>query len=103
MTGMYFPLVLRELDNAHDTRWDNYVLAHPHGTFHHLLGWRRVIERAFDHRPHYLYTERNGKLTGVFPLFVSGAAPFTRALVSTPVGVSGGVLADDDESALLLK
>lgn len=97
------PLVLRELDSSHDARWDDYVLAHAEGSFHHLLGWRRVIERAFPHQPHYLYTEKDGRLTGVLPLFAAGGKPFTRALVSAPVGVSGGVLADDDASALLLR
>lgn len=103
MTGMYLPLALRELDQKRDARWDDYVLAHEHGSFHHLLGWRRVIERAFGHRAHYLYVERGGKLSGVLPLFAAGKKPFTRALVSVPLGVSGGVLASDEESALLLK
>lgn len=96
-------IVLRELSDPHDARWDAYVKAHPDGSFHHLLGWRRVIERAFKHQPHYLYTERDGQMTGVFPSFTVGGAPFTRALVSTPVGVSGGVIADDDESRNLLR
>src|SRR5688572_655766 len=96
-------VVLRELADNRDPRWDEYVKAHPQGSFHHLLGWRRVIERAFGHEPHYLYTETDQKITGVFPLFASGGRPFTRALISTPIGVSGGVLADDDQSALLLR
>jgi FemAB-related protein (PEP-CTERM system-associated) len=96
-------LVLRQLDKRGDTRWDPYVKSHADGSFHHLLGWKRVIERAFGHRAHYLYAERDGKLTGVFPLFEVGGAPFTRAMVSAPVGVSGGVIADDDESARLLR
>jgi FemAB-related protein (PEP-CTERM system-associated) len=97
------PLALRSLSDARDPRWDAYVRGHPDGTFHHLLGWRRVIERAYPHEPHYLYTEREGALTGVLPLFAVRGRLFSRALVSVPVGVSGGVLADDNESALLLR
>src|SRR5688572_17884749 len=98
------PVVLRTLDNNRDARWDAYVRRHPQGTFHHLLGWRRVIERAFPtHEPRYLYVERGGELAGVFPAFAVGGVPFSRALVSVPVGVSGGVIADDDEVAQLLR
>src|SRR5687768_3542047 len=96
------PLLLRSLDGSSDPRWDAYVKAHPRGSFHHLLGWRRVIERAFHHRAHYLYVQRGDALAGVLPLFEVGGRPFTRALVSVPVGVSGGVLADDDDVAFLL-
>jgi FemAB-related protein (PEP-CTERM system-associated) len=99
---MRVPLVLRSLDDVNDARWDAYVSAHAEGSFHHLLGWRRVIQRAYPHEPYYLYTERAGKLTGVLPLFAVRGRLFARALVSVPVGVSGGVLADDDESADLL-
>jgi FemAB-related protein (PEP-CTERM system-associated) len=86
-----------------ERRWDVYVESHPRGTFFHLTGWRRVIERAYGAHAHYLYTDREGRISGVLPLFESGGRPFTRALVSVPVGVSGGVLADDDESARLLR
>ena len=100
---MSAPLALFTLDDPRDPRWDAYVRAHPEGTFHHLLGWRRVIERAFSAEPHYLYAARDQKIAGVLPLFASGGRPFTRALVSVPVGVSGGVIADDDEAAKLLQ
>jgi FemAB-related protein (PEP-CTERM system-associated) len=97
------PLVLRTLSEPRDPRWDQYVLAHEAGTFHHLLGWRRVIERSYPHEPHYLYSERAEKLTGVLPLFAVRGRLFAKALVSVPVGVSGGVIADDDESAEILR
>src|SRR5688500_13453398 len=95
------PLALRSMD-VPDPRWDDYVHRHPEGSFFHQVAWRRVIERAYRSQPYYLFTEREGRITGVLPLFESGGRPFTRALVSVPVGVSGGVLADDEESAQLL-
>lgn len=97
------PPVLRSLDDARDPRWDAYVRGHAQGTFFHLLGWRRVLERAFPHRPHYLYVQRGDQVAGVLPLFEVGGAPFTRALVSVPIGVAGGVLAEDAEAARMLK
>lgn len=99
-------LALRELGPAVGplaSAWDAYVRRHPAGTFYHLVGWRRVIERAFHHAPHYLYAERDGVVVGVVPLFAAGKKPFSRALVSVPLGVGGGVLADDPEAALLLR
>ncbi|MCK6547880.1 FemAB family PEP-CTERM system-associated protein [Myxococcota bacterium] len=99
---MSSPVVLRTLSKPSDPRWDAYVLAHPDGSVHHRLGWRRVIERAFGHEAHYLYAEREGVITGVLPMFAVGGPPFARALVSVPVGVTGGVLADDAPTARLL-
>jgi FemAB-related protein (PEP-CTERM system-associated) len=97
------PLVLRTLE-APDPRWDALVRAHPEGSFFHLLPWKRVIERAFPgHRPHYLYVERGSRWVGVLPLFAAGGRPFSRALVSVPIGVHGGVLAEDAAAAELLR
>lgn len=95
--------MLRSLDDPRDPRWDEYVRRHPRGTFFHLLGWRRAIERSFPHRAQYLYVHRGDAVVGVLPLFEVGGAPFTRALVSVPIGVAGGVLAEDDEVARMLK
>lgn len=97
------PLVLRVLDDAHDLRWDRYVEAHADGTFFHLLGWRRVIERAIDAEPQYLWVERGGAFAGVLPALIVGRPPFPRALVSIPVGVSGGIIADDAAAARVLR
>ncbi|MCA9554284.1 MAG: FemAB family PEP-CTERM system-associated protein [Myxococcales bacterium] len=96
------PLVLRTLE-ADDPRWDAYVHGHADGTFFHQQGWRRVIRRAYGDKDHYLYAERAGRIVGLVPLFERGAPPFSRALVSVPVGVEGGVLADDAEAAALLR
>ena len=74
--------VIRSLDRADDDRWDAFVRAHPSGTFFHLLGWRRVIRRAFGHDPHYLYLERDGAITAVLPMFEVGATPFPKAMVA---------------------
>ena len=47
--------------------WDDFVLGQPNGTFFHLSGWKRVIERAFRHRTYYLIAERGGFFAGVLP------------------------------------
>lgn len=89
------------LADGDDAAWDAYVHAHPQGTFFHLSGWRRVIERSFRHRPHYLLAERGGSVAGVLPLFHTRTL-FGNGLVSTPFCVYGGPLASDDEARAAL-
>jgi len=97
------PPVLRVLDDPHDRRWDRYVEGHPEGTPFHLLGWRRALTRAVDAEPQYLYVQRGEDVCGVLPAFIAGGRPFPRALVSVPIAVGGGILADDDAAARMLK
>jgi len=77
-------------------RWNDFVRAHPEGTFFHLAEWEHVLTRAFGHRNHYLYAERSGQVVGVLPLMEVKSVLFGHALISTPFCVYGGVLASDD-------
>ncbi len=80
--------------------WDAYVLAHPQGTFCHLIGWKRVFEKAFGHQAHYLVAEAEsapGQIQGVFPLFAVKSLLFGRSMVSVPFLTYGGILANNDE------
>jgi FemAB-related protein (PEP-CTERM system-associated) len=76
--------------------WNAYVHAHPEGTFFHLADWQDVLHRAFAHRTRYLLAERHGAIVGVLPLAELKSRLFGHALVSTPFGVYGGIVADDD-------
>jgi len=78
--------------------WDAYVLAHPHGTFFHRYGWKRLIESTYRYPGHYLLAERDGALCGVFPLGEIKHLLFGHSLVSVPFCVYGGVLANDDQA-----
>ena len=83
--------------------WDEYVLHHPQATFFHLMGWQRVLEQTFPNRAFSCVALRDGRISGVLPLFLVRNLPFGQSLVSMPWGVYGGICADDDEtqSALL--
>ncbi len=60
---------MKILPLAQDTSaWDRYVRAHRAATFFHQAAWRQVIERAFQHRTHYLVAEQDGAIAGVLPL-----------------------------------
>ncbi|MEP7246273.1 MAG: FemAB family XrtA/PEP-CTERM system-associated protein [Gammaproteobacteria bacterium] len=76
-------------------RWNAFVLAHPEGTFFHRAEWIQVLAKAFGHRHHYLYAERDGRICGVLPLAEMKSALFGHSLVSTPFCVYGGIVAAD--------
>jgi FemAB-related protein (PEP-CTERM system-associated) len=84
-------------------RWDDFVRECAAGTFFHLSPWRRVIERAFRHRTHYLLAERAGNLTGVLPLTHVKSALFGSSLIANAFGVQGGPIAADEASMRALE
>lgn len=47
-----------------DVARDRFIRAHERGTFFHLSGWRRAVERAFGHAPRDLVATVNGELAG---------------------------------------
>jgi FemAB-related protein (PEP-CTERM system-associated) len=89
---------VREVAESDLAAWDQFVRAHPEGSFFHLAGWREVLHRAFGHRTHYLLAERRGVITGVLPLGEVKSRLFGHALVSTPFCVYGGIVSTDMES-----
>jgi FemAB-related protein (PEP-CTERM system-associated) len=92
-------LTIRTLGGDGDERrWDDFVGAHPDGTFFHLAGWRRVIETAFRHRTHYLMAERDGAVTGVLPLTLVKTPLFGASLIANAFCVQGGPIAADRTS-----
>jgi FemAB-related protein (PEP-CTERM system-associated) len=90
-------LEIRPGDCADDERRDRYVAAHPQGTFFHLSGWRRVIERVMGHRGADLCAWRGDELVGVFPLMRCVSLFGAPSLLSMPYAVYGGPLGDADE------
>ena len=84
---------VRELTPAGFRRWDDFVDAAPEATFFHRAGWKTVIERAFGHRTHFLYTESGGRIDGVLPLAEMKSLLFGHALVALPFCVEGGIVA----------
>jgi len=81
---------IKQLDSTVANRWDVYVEQADDATFFHKAGWQRVLQRAFGHRPHYIYAEQNGEIVGVLPLAEVKSWLFGHFLVSTPFCVYGG-------------
>jgi len=83
--------------------WESYVESHPHASLFHGLTWQRSLERTFpSYRPCHRIAWRGDSVCGVLPLYRVPALPFGCSLISTPLGVYGGVCADDEEAALAL-
>jgi len=78
--------------------WDAFVRASTDGSPFHLTAWRQAIERSFGHRPRYLVARRAGTIVGVLPLFEVRSPFGSRALVSIPYAVYGGICADSDDA-----
>jgi hypothetical protein len=71
-------------------------LQHKGGTFCHLPGWSRVVERTWDHAPRHLAAFRGHALVGVLPLFHVKSRIVGSSLISIPNAVYGGALGDDE-------
>jgi len=82
--------------------WDDYALSTGLAGHFHAYPWRNIIWRALKHQPHYLIARRQGTVTGILPLFDVNSRLFGRSLTSVPFLNGGGILAEDDTSALAL-
>ena len=98
MDGSQISVSVRPFRAGDEGRWDAFVHAHADGSFFHLSGWKRVIERAFGHRTYYLIAERGGAVTGVLPLTHVKSLLFGSSLISNAFGVQGGPIAEDSDS-----
>jgi len=72
------------------------------GTLFHRPAWLGAVERGTGQRAIGLVAEKRGQVTGWLPLSEIHSPIFGRALVSSGFAVGGGVLVEDDRSALAL-
>ena len=91
------PIRIRQAQAADDDAWDAFVRAHRLGSPFHLIAWKACIQESFGYAPYYLLAEEEGSIRGVLPLFLVKSWIIGKALISTPFGVYGGVLADSPE------
>ena len=90
---------VKAIEDSFD-KWDNYVISHPDASNYHQAAWRKVVERSFSHRTHYLAAKDDtGRIMGVLPLVHMKSRLFGSFLISLPFFNYGGVLADSDEAA----
>ncbi len=87
-----------ELAAGEQDQWDRFVMASPTGTLCHLTGWKTVVEKVLGHRSYSLVARGEQGISGVFPISRVRNKLFGDCLVSMPLGVYGGICADDEES-----
>src|SRR5262249_40871188 len=86
---------LRQLQSGEEGLWDRFVTSSASGTFFHLSGWKTVVERELGRECIYLAAWRGCEMAGVLPISRVRSRLFGDCLVSMPLGVYGGVCADD--------
>jgi len=91
-----------QLEQGAEEQWDRFVDSSPSGTFCHLTGWKTVVERVLGHRSFQLVARTEHGISGVFPMCLVRSRIFGDCLVSMPLGVYGGICADDQESYFAL-
>jgi FemAB-related protein (PEP-CTERM system-associated) len=91
------PPVVCALEKKDEERWDGFVQDHPAGTFFHQTAWKKVVENTCDHRAHYVYAKRGGRIVGVAPVFMVSNWVVGRSLISSPLAAYGGIIAEDAE------
>jgi FemAB-related protein (PEP-CTERM system-associated) len=88
---------IRSFEPRDDAKRDRFVRSSPHGSVFHLAGWRRAVERTFDHEPRDLVAWDSGRIVGVLPLFLCRSPFGKKHLISTPYGVYGGPAGESPE------
>lgn len=90
--------MIKILDDLNIKKWDDYVERSPLSTFFHQSGWKEVIEKSFGHKTYFLYSEKEGKITGILPLVHIKSLLFGNALSSCSFCVYGGIISDNEET-----
>ena len=105
------------LKDSQMSLWDDYVKTHADATLYHLSSWRDVVKEAYGHRNFFMIAgishEKKGvndmrgngrisQVTGVLPLFFLNSMIFGKHLCSLPFFDTGGILANNEETARVL-
>ena len=90
-------------------------MRHPDSTHCHLSGWKEVIEKTYGHKACYLIAERScgtnnssnsinssNAVVGLLPLIHIKSLIFGNQLVSMPFLNYGGILANNEETEIVL-
>ena len=78
--------------------WDGYLDTRPEATLFHRTAWLSIVERTFGYTPCSLVARRGGIVCGIVPLYRLRLFPRGTAMISSPMSVYGGIVADDEEA-----
>lgn len=94
---------LQLIINPPDNQWDSFVDQHLNATIYHTSAIRRVIEKTFNHRCHYLAaTDGQGVIHGVLPMVEQKSQLFGHFMTSMPFFNYGGLLSSSSTARACL-
>jgi FemAB-related protein (PEP-CTERM system-associated) len=93
------PVEVKDFDHRMAREWDLFVASTAQATPFHTTAWMRAVQNTFSYPNRSLYAERDGRISGVLPLFLVTNWIVGRCLISSPFADYGGVCAEDDASA----
>lgn len=96
------PVSISEAGEADSQAWDQFLNAHPAGSFYQLFGWRSIVGSCLELQPIYLMARSNGRVVGVLPLVFLESRLFGRILCSLPFLNYGGPCAISGRAVQLL-
>jgi len=92
-------VTIKDFCSAISDDWDTFIASQAQATPFHSTAWMRSLQKTFGYENRSFYAERNGRISGVLPLFLVSNWIVGRCLISTPFADYGGVCAQDEESA----
>ncbi len=87
-----------QINESYHSKWNDYIVSHPHATFYHRLEWKDVIEKSFGHKTHYLIAIDEGDIVGILPIVHLKSLMFGSIFSSMPYLNFGGICANNVEA-----
>ncbi len=85
-----------------ESRWDQYVDAHPLGRIYHRSAWKEITERAFGKTGPYRLVLDGKTVTGILPLIRFHTFLAGKQLISLPYVNYGGPLWSNEQARALI-
>ena len=89
----------RDFASSIAREWDAFLALQTQATPFHSTAWMRALQKTFHYENRSIYAERDGRITGVLPLFLITNWLVGRCLISIPFADYGGVCAEDPSTA----
>jgi serine/alanine adding enzyme len=93
-------MAARPYVEKNEVPWNDYVRQSATSSAYHDFGWKRVVERSFGHRTHYLVSEdeESRQIDGILPLVHLKSLLFGNFFVSMPYFNYGGICAENERA-----
>jgi len=89
--------VTHAVDESERKGWDDYVRSKSNSSIYHLWTFKKIIESAFGHDPHYLLAKnQSGSIVGVLPAVEMKSRLFGHFIISQPFFTYGAALFDHE-------